>query len=128
MRHCLVGHIEIWHNFFYQILKYFNDFQNRKFSVLWINWAQPREVKQNEAFFRGTYSNLTSFVIGCEILKYFLITFIFGIFQFHCKIDHKQVKENIYKSGNIFFTYEVVHQTNDFCNLFHDKVYLKNEW
>ena len=28
------------------------------------------EMKQNEAFFHGTYSDLTSFFIGCKILKF----------------------------------------------------------
>ena len=29
------------------------------------------EMKQNQTFFHGTYSNLTSFFIGGKILKYF---------------------------------------------------------
>ena len=40
--------------FYQNILKYFNDFQNRNFSVLWPKWSQAIEVKQNQ-----TYSNLT---------------------------------------------------------------------
>ena len=47
-------------SFFYQkILKYFSDFQNRNFSVLWLKWTQAIEMKQNQTFFHGTYSNLT---------------------------------------------------------------------
>ena len=34
-------------------------------------------------FFHGTYSNLTSFFISRKILKHF---------QFHCKGEHKQVR------------------------------------
>ena len=49
--------------FFYQnILKYFNDFQNQNFSVLWLKWTQIMEMKQNQTFFHGTYSNLTNFL------------------------------------------------------------------
>ena len=29
------------------------------------------EMKQNQTFFHGKYSNLTSFFLGCKILKYF---------------------------------------------------------
>ena len=37
--------------FFYgKILKYFNDFQNQKFSVLWLKWSQTMEMKQNQTF------------------------------------------------------------------------------
>ena len=58
--------------FFYQkILKYFNDFENQNFSVLWLNWTQVIQMKQRQTFSYGTYSNLTSFFIGCKILYYF---------------------------------------------------------
>ena len=58
-----MGHIQLWqHTFFYQdILKYFNDFQNRNFSVLGLKWTQAMEMEQNQTFFQGTYSNLTLF-------------------------------------------------------------------
>ena len=48
------------------------------------------ELKQNQTFFRGTYSNLTLFFIGRKILKY--ITFIIGTIQSRCKSEHNQVK------------------------------------
>ena len=56
-----MGHIQIWHNIFlYQkLLKYFNDFQNRNFSVLRLKRTQTMELKQDQTFFRGTYSNNT---------------------------------------------------------------------
>ena len=58
--------------FFYQnILKYFNDFQNQNFSILWLKWIQTMGMRQNRTFFQGSYSNLTLFFIGCKILKYF---------------------------------------------------------
>ena len=47
-------------SFHQQILKYFNDFQNRNFSVLWLKWTETMDIKQNRTFFYGTYSNLTS--------------------------------------------------------------------
>ena len=34
--------------FYQRILKYFSDFQNGNFSVLWLNWTQTMEMKQNE--------------------------------------------------------------------------------
>ena len=50
-------------SFFYQnILKYFNDSQHRNFLVLWLKWSQTMEMKQNQTFFHGTYSNLPPFL------------------------------------------------------------------
>ena len=57
--------------FYQRISKYFSDFQNRNFSVLWLNWTQTMEMKQNETLFHGVYSNLASFLIGRKNLKYF---------------------------------------------------------
>ena len=57
--------------FYQRILKYFSDFQNGNFSVLWLNWTQTMEMKQNKTLFLGVYSNLTSFLIGRKNLKYF---------------------------------------------------------
>ena len=45
---------QIWLNFFDQkILKYFNDFQNQNFSVLWLKWTKTTEMKQNQTFSMG---------------------------------------------------------------------------
>ena len=65
IRHFSMGHVQIWQRiFFYQkVLKYFNDFQNRDFSVLWLKWTKTMEMKQSQTFFRETYSNLTPFFI-----------------------------------------------------------------
>ena len=41
-----------------KILKYFNNFQNRNFSVFF-SVTQTMELKQNQTFFRWTYSNDT---------------------------------------------------------------------
>ena len=58
--------------FFYQnLLKYFNEYQNQNFSILWLKWTQAMEMKQNHTFFQGTYSNLTLFSLVVKILKYF---------------------------------------------------------
>ena len=53
------------------MLKCFNDFQNRNFSVLWLKWIQTMGMKQNQTFFHGTYSNLAPYLFYQNILKYF---------------------------------------------------------
>ena len=58
-------------SFYQKILKYFNDFQNWDFSVLWLEWTQTMEMKQKQTLFHGTYSYLPWFVIHHKILKYF---------------------------------------------------------
>ena len=59
IRHCLTGHIKIWNHFFYQkISKYFDDFQNQNFPVLWLKWTQTIKMSQNQTFFYEIYSNL----------------------------------------------------------------------
>ena len=59
------------HIFCQKILKYFNDFQNWKFQVLWLNWAQTMEMKQYQTFLHGTYLNLTQHIFCQKILNYF---------------------------------------------------------
>ena len=74
------------------------------------------EMKKNQIFFHGTYSNLISLVA-----KYLNIsmTFLVDIFQFHCKIKHKQVQRikiewDMSKSDSTFHIYKVLHYLNDF--------------
>ena len=56
--------------FFYpKILKYFNDFQNRNFSVL-TKVNENIENEKNQAYFHEAYSNLTLFFNDCKILQY----------------------------------------------------------
>ena len=96
IRHCLTGHNQTWHHiFFIKTLKYFNDFQNQNFSILWLKWTQTIGMKQNQIFFLWTYTNLTSFFIGHKILKYFndFCNWNFH-FQFRCKRGYKQVNWN----------------------------------
>ena len=118
-----MGHIQIWHHiFFYQkILKYFNDFQNQNFSVLWLQLTQTMEMKQNQIFFHGTYSNRTWFFTGHEILKYF---------NDFCNWHLNGIKGDMCKSKRslLFLTYNVADDLNDFWNLFFDKVYWNSEW
>ena len=65
-----------------QKVKYFNDFQNQNFSVLWLKWTRTMEVRQNQISFHGAYSHLTSYLFfikkrsismtfKIKILKYF---------------------------------------------------------
>ena len=68
IRHYLMGHNQIWHYFLSKnhyflskILKYFG-LPNWNFSVLWPKWTQPMEIKQNQTFFCGTYSDLTPYL------------------------------------------------------------------
>ena len=53
------------------------------------NVNQTMEIKIKTDIFHGRYLNLTSLFVGRKILKYFNDFFI-GIFQFHCKSEHKQ--------------------------------------
>ena len=63
IRTCLTGHNQIWYHSIYQkILKYFHDLPNQNFSVLWLKWTQIMEIKQNQTFFDGIYSNLTPYL------------------------------------------------------------------
>ena len=132
-RHWLIGHIQSWHFFYQKILKYFNDFQNRNFSVLWLKWTQTMEMKQNHAFFCRTYLNLTSFLIGHKILKYFH-DFYNWLFQSHSKSEHKQIKWNKMKQhmciSDIIFHYVKQNSTLFKWHLKPSlaKVYVKNEW
>ena len=52
--------------------KYFNGFQSQNSALLWLTWVQTMKMKQNQTFFRGTYSNLTRyFFLSRNIFKYF---------------------------------------------------------
>ena len=51
-----------------------------------VNPKNGNEAKSD--IFHETYSNLTSFFIGRKMLNISMIL-ITGIFQFHCKSEHK---------------------------------------
>ena len=54
------------------ILKYFNDFQNQNFSILWLKRSQTIGKKQNQTSFHETYLNLTAYLFFYQyILKHF---------------------------------------------------------
>ena len=55
--------------FYQKILKCFNNFQNRNFSVLWLKWIKAMEMKQNQTFFSVTYSNLTPHLFISKNIK-----------------------------------------------------------
>ena len=108
-------------------LKYFNDFPNQNFSVLWLKWTQVIEIKQNRTFlwdkFKFHIWHHFSLVAKYQMIS---MNFIIGIFQIHFRTEHKQVKWN---NAIVFFlVYRVVHYLNGFWRLLIDKVYLENEW
>ena len=49
------------------------------------------EMKQNQTFFQGAYSNPTLFSLVVKILN-ISMTFLIGTFQSHGKSEHKQIK------------------------------------
>ena len=116
-----------------KILQYFGDFQNQTFSVLWLKWTQATKWNKISHFFMRHIQIWNYFSL---VAKYWniLMTFIIAIFQFHYKMEHKQVKWDKIKrvicksERGMFIIYKVVDYLNDFWNLFLDKVYLKNEW
>ena len=67
----LTVHNQIWHHFLSKNIKsmYFKDLQNQKFSVLWLKWTQNLEMKQNQTFFHGAYSNLTTYLFLSKNIK-----------------------------------------------------------
>ena len=87
----------VWQNitksdiiFYQKTLKYFNDFQNRNFTVL---WTQTMEIKQNQTFFHGANSLWHHLFL---LKKYSIIsmTFKIKISQFYDHIEPKQWKWN----------------------------------
>ena len=60
------------------------------------------------------------------------MTFMIGIFQFHCKSEHKKVKGNeikgdMHKSDSAFTYLKRATIFKQFLNSFFDKVYRKSE-
>ena len=84
------------------------------------------QMKQNQAFFYGTYSNIPSFFIGYKMLKHFNDFLLLASFRFIAEVSKaSKIKKKIKQEQ--FLIYKVIHYFIDFCNLFLDKVYLKNE-
>ena len=121
--------------FFYQnILKYFIDFQNQNFSILWQQWTQTMEMKKNQIFFHGPYSNLTSFLIGMKILNYSI-----DFYNWHASVSlQKWYQASKMKQNQTWYLQVCKHFSlsrkaslyylNDFWNLSVEKIFLKNEW
>ena len=61
------------------------------------------EMKQNQTFFHGTYSNLALFFIGCKILKHFndFYNWLFSI-SFQKWPQTIKVTRDMCKSDSIF--------------------------
>ena len=75
IKHYLTEHIQIWHHFFYQkISKYFNDFQNQSFSVL---WSEPKEWNWNKI----RHFSMEHIQIWCHAFFYQKILEYFNDFQ-----------------------------------------------
>ena len=74
------------------------------------------EIKQNQAFLTGAYSNLTLFIIGCKKLKYFND---FSHFNFVAKVSTNKPNE-IKSNGTcanlraFFLIYKILRYVNDF--------------
>ena len=56
--------------FLSKIVKIFKSHSKSEFLSFMTQVNQTMEVKQNQIYFHGTYSNLTLFFIGHKILKY----------------------------------------------------------
>ena len=90
--------------------KYFNDYQNQNFSVLWLKWIQKMETKQNQGFFHGAYSNLTSYIFLSKKAKLFQWLSKSKFLSVMTKVDLNNRNEtksvnfpcDIFKSDNIF--------------------------
>ena len=87
-------------------VRYSNDFQNQNFSVLWLQWSQTMEIKQNQTYFHGAFSSLTSFFIAHKILKYFSGFYSWHLFILLQKwaqtVKLNEIKRYMCKSDSIF--------------------------
>ena len=66
-RHFLMGHIQIWHLFYQNVLKYFNWHLKSKFPSFITKVNSNNGNEQNQIFFQGAYLNLTLFSL---VVKY----------------------------------------------------------
>ena len=110
--------------FYQNILKYFNDFQNRNFSVLWLKWTQTMEMKQNQTFFHGTYSNLTPYLFLSKYIEVFQWLSKSKFLNFMTKVNPNNWNETksdicprcIFKYDIIFIGHKILKNINDFYN------------
>ena len=103
--------------------KYFDGFKNRNFSVLWLKRTQTMEMKQNLTFFRGIYSNQTSYIFLSKNIKVsqWLLKSTFLSFVANVNLDNGyEIKRDIFpldtfKSDVImFFCQKILKYFNDF--------------
>ena len=59
------------YGFYQKILMYLNDFQNRNFSDLWLNWSQKMKMKKNQTFSMGHIQIWHHMFFYQKILMYF---------------------------------------------------------
>ena len=111
IRHCLIGCIQIWHHlYFKKKLKYFSDFKNQNYSVLWLKWTQTIKSEQNQTFFHGEYSSMTSYIFLSKNIKVSQWLWKSKFFSFMTEWNpnnRNEVKSDIFswdifKSGNMF--------------------------
>ena len=105
-----------------KISKYFNDFQYRNFSVLWLKRTQEIEMKEIQTFSMAPIKIRHHFSL-VEKYSNISMTFIVDIFQICCKIEHRKIngnkiKQDISKYGSIFHYIQSCTLLNDFCNSF----------
>ena len=109
-----MGHIQIWQRIFscQKTLKYFNDIQNRNFSVLrLVNPKNGNETKSDQTFFHGTYSNLTTYLYLSKNIKVFQRLSKSKLLSFMTKVNTNNENEtksdifpwDIHKSGIVFY-------------------------
>ena len=111
-------------SFYRKILKYFNYFQNQNFSVLWLKETQAMEMKQNQTFFHGTYSNLTPYLFLLKNIKIFQWLSKSKFLSFMTKVNPNNGNEtksdifprDIFKSDIIFIGHKILKYFNDFYN------------
>ena len=118
--------------FYQNILKYFNDFQNWVFPVLWLKWTQTMEMKQNQTFFHGTYSNLAPFLSKHILVFKWLSKSKFLDFLTKVNLNNGNdtksdiFPRDVFKSDIIFIGHKMLKYLNGFYN-WHFSISLQ-EW
>ena len=74
-------------------LKYFNEFQNLNFSILWVKWAQTMEMKQYQTFYHETCSYLTSYIFLSKNIKVFQWLWKSKLLSFMTKVNSSNGNE-----------------------------------
>ena len=88
-------------------IKYFNDFPNQIFSVLWLKWTKTMQMKQNQRFFHGFYDVIYFLSKNAKLFQWLSKS---QFLSFITKVDLNSRNEtksdnvlwDIIRSGNIF--------------------------